>query len=78
MGKNNDFDLTISESALAALAPELLEALRDFVGYGLCRMNNRFERDASAKHFAQMAREALRKFPSLKLQHASAKTIVTE
>jgi hypothetical protein len=74
---NKDFDLTISREQLAELAPELLDTLREFVGYGLCRQNNKWERQSLAEKFADLAQQALKQYPSLKLNHCGAKTIVT-
>ena len=76
--KDKSFDLIISRQDLERLAPDVLDSLREFVQYGLCRMNNQHERNASARHFAEMANATLKRFPQLKLNHCGAKTIVTD
>ena len=73
---NKDFDLTITEQELAALAPQLLSALREFVDYGLCRHANNAERKSMAEKFDRLATDTLKTFPGLKLNHCGAKTIV--
>jgi hypothetical protein len=75
---SKDFDLVISRDELNALAPKLLEVLRDFVGYGLCRQNNAYERKALAERFAALAKDAMKKFPGLKLNHMGAETFIAE
>jgi hypothetical protein len=71
-----DFDLTISERELAALAPALVDTLREFVTYGLCRQANTVERKMLSEKFADLAHGAMQQFPTLKLNHCGAKTIV--
>lgn len=70
------FNLIIDRAELNALAPEMLDMLREFVTYGTCRQGNAFERKSLAEKFAALAHEAQRKFPNLKLNHCGAKTIV--
>lgn len=73
-----NFDLTISRDELLPLAPALVDTLREFVGYGLCRQNNAVERRMLSEKFAQLAHDAMRQFPALKLNHAAAVTYLTE
>lgn len=73
-----DFDLTITREELNALAPALLETVREFVGYGLCRQANAVERKSLAEHYAKIAHDTLRQFPTLKLNHMGAKTIIVD
>lgn len=73
-----DFDLVIDRARLNELAPALLASLREFVGYGLCRQGNTFERKSLAEKYAALAHDALKQFPDLKLNHCGAKTVVTD
>jgi hypothetical protein len=74
--KISSFNLIISRAELAALAPELVDTLRELVGYGLCRQANTAERKSLAARYAKLAHDALKKFPQLKLNHANARTII--
>ena len=74
----SDFNLTISRQRLNEIAPALLDELREYVTYGLCRQNNAAERRALAEKFADLADGTLKKFPDLKLCHVGAKTTVVE
>jgi len=74
----SDFDLTISRQRLNEIAPALLDELREYVIYGLCRQDNAAERRALAEKFAELAEDTLKKFPDLKLSHVGAKTLVEE
>ena len=71
-----DFDLTISADELHGIAPALVDMLREFVTYGLCRQSNTHERKSLAEKFAALSHDALKQFPDLKLNHVGAKTIV--
>ena len=71
------FDLTIPEAEILLIGDKLIDTLREFVTYGLCRQNNRFERESLAEKFRELAGQALKDFPHLKLSHVGAKTIVT-
>ena len=73
-----DFDLTITQGALNAVAADLVTCLREFVSYGTCRQANTAERKALAEKFRQLSYEAERQFPHLKLNHVGARTIVTD
>ena len=75
---DDNFDLFISEKKLSELAPQILDTLREFVGSGLCRQSNTVERKMLAARFEQLALAAMDKFPELKLNHAGAKTFVTD
>lgn len=74
--RTENFDLTISAGELEKIGPALVDTLREFVTYGLCRQNNTFERKILAEHFAELAGNAMKQFPTLKLNHVGAKTIV--
>ena len=76
--QTKDFDLTIRRDELNHIAPEVVTMLREFVYFGQCRQKNTFERKSLAEHFAALSDEALRKFPSLKLNHVGAKTLVID
>jgi len=76
MSETDNFDLTIQKDELEKLTPALVDTLREFVTYGLCRQNNTFERKILAEHFAVLAANAMKQFPNLKLNHVGAKTIV--
>jgi hypothetical protein len=75
--ETSDFDLEISHEELCELAPALLVLFREFVGYGMCRQANAFERKSLAEQFRSLAIKAQREFPSLKLNHGGAKVVVT-
>ncbi len=72
------FNPTISRQQLSELAPDLLNTLRTLVEYGQCRQNNRFERESLAKKYRDLAQQAVKKYPALKLNHMGAKTIIIE
>lgn len=74
--KTQDFDARLSNADIAEVAIPAIDMLREFVTYGLCRQNNTAERKMLAERFAQLAGEALKRFPSLKLNHVGAKTIL--
>lgn len=74
----SNFDLTISRQRLNEIAPALLDELREYVTWGLCRQGNAAERRALAEKFAELADGTLKRFPDLKLNHVSAKTTVVE
>lgn len=78
MPRPSDFDLNISRQRLNEIAPALLDELREYVAYGLCRQGNAAERRALAEKFAALAEDTLQKFPDLKLHHMRAKTTVEE
>jgi hypothetical protein len=73
-----DFNLTITRDELIEIAPALLDAVREFVTYGLCRHANTWERKIMAEKFESLAHETLLQFPQLKLDHVGAKTIITD
>lgn len=73
-----DFDLTITWDDLCRIAPQLLATVKGFVGYGLCRQANTWERKSLAEKFASLAQEALKQFPQLKLNHMNAKTTIVD
>jgi hypothetical protein len=77
-GKGFDpkWDVTLTQAEAVALAPVVIDLLREFTAYGLCRQKNAFERKAMAEKFAELAREALRKFPQLDLNKMGAETRV--
>jgi len=74
----SDFNLTITRQRLNEIAPALLDELREYVIYGLCRQGNAAERRALAEKFADLANDTLKKFPDLKLTHVGATTTVVE
>ena len=74
----SNFDLTISRQRLNEIAPALLDELREYVTWGLCRQGNAAERRALAEKFAELADGTLKKFHDLKLSHVGAKTTVVE
>lgn len=68
------FNLTMARTELNRIAPELLDELREYVTYGLCRQGNAAERKSLAEQFRRMANATLKRFPDLKLTHVGAKT----
>lgn len=70
------FDCTITRDELHAIAPALVDCLRELVNFGLCRQANTAERKMLAEKYARLSHEALTQFPMLKLNHCGAKTII--
>ena len=78
MSNDFEFDLTIDREELNRIAPALLDTLREFVQYGMCRQGNASERKSLAEKVGQLSAKAMRDYPTLKLNHAFAKTIVVD
>jgi hypothetical protein len=76
--KRPDYDLTIAKGDLEPRMAAVVDMLREFVTYGLCRQANTAERKSLAEHYRRMANQALEDFPDLKLNHCTCKTIITD
>lgn len=75
-GKGFDpkWDITITRAEAEAMLPALIETVRDFTQYGLCRQANTAERKMLAEHYASLAHKALKDFPTLRLEKSGADT----
>ncbi len=74
-----DFDLILSRDEITdQTIVRLINMLREFTSYGLCRQANTAERKALAERFEKMAHESMKTFPTLKLNHVGAKTVIAD
>lgn len=74
--QKRDFDRHITRKEVEALAPALIEMLGEFVTYAMCRASNTHDRKSLVEKMRDLSGVAMKKFPTLKLNHVGAKTII--